>query len=82
MSLTSSPPPGKNAPNEETIAFSASNCARVDRRTMKNPRSRILALLAILLLVVASFQLVLQLGSTRANGQRSETSERDHEGNP
>ena len=47
---------------------------------MKSPRSRILALLAIPLLVVASFQLVSQLGSTRANGQRSETSERDHEG--
>ena len=47
---------------------------------MKSPRSRILALLAIPLLVVASFQLVSQLGSARANGQRGETNERDHEG--
>ena len=80
MSLTSSPHPVKNAPNERSITFSASYCARVDRRTMKSPRSRILALLAIPLLVAASFQLVSHLGSARANEQRSETNVRDHEG--
>ena len=46
---------------------------------MKTPRSRILALLAILLLTAASFPLISQLGSARAHGQRSENSERDHE---
>src|SRR4030095_13445723 len=47
---------------------------------MKNSRSRFLALLTISLLVAASFQLVSQLESPRANGQRSETNEQDHEG--
>jgi len=47
---------------------------------MKSPRSHILALFTIALLVAASFQLVSQLGPARANGQRSETNERDHEG--
>src|SRR5262245_6318695 len=47
---------------------------------MKSPRSQIMALLAIPLLVVESFQLVSSLGSNSPNGQRSENRERDHEG--
>ena len=47
---------------------------------MKGPRSRILGLLTILLLVAASFHLASLLRSSRENRERSETNERQHEG--
>jgi photosystem II stability/assembly factor-like uncharacterized protein len=46
---------------------------------MKGPRSRILGLLTILLLVAASFQLASLLGSGREDRERSGTNEREHE---
>ena len=47
---------------------------------MKSPHSRILALLATLLLVVTSLQLATLFWIARADRERSETNERDHEG--
>jgi len=47
---------------------------------MKSRRSRILALLAIPLLVAALFQLASLLGSARADRERSETNAREHKG--
>ena len=47
---------------------------------MKGPRSRILGLLAILLLVASSFQLASLLRSGREDRQRSVINEREHEG--